>query len=470
MPPLPASARSGPAGRTPSAGSSRRSRSSCAAGGRARTGSAGWGTATASRICRRWRASSSRAIGSARAWRRRYARTPTCCAPSGGSGRRRQPASCRSRCSSRSPSSSCRRSSSWSAGPPCCVSRIWSTWSPTTERAARMPMSGAVHRARVATSGAVLAERLRLAHTAWTRLQGLLGTKRLDPGDGLWLRPCRQIHMFGMRYAVDAVFLDEHQRVVRALSELSPWRVSPRVADAESVLELPAGTVARTRLAKGAQVVIEGGPVASRAGAGGRAGTALCNIALAVLYSLFVAAHVSRAHGPIDVARVVSYAIIVQMTILAILFVARRPSADTSDRPLDWAIGIGGTFLPLLLRRTDPPAGLAWLGGPVQLVGASAVAVAAVYLGRSFGLVAANRGVQLGGAYRLVRHPMYGAHALGYLGYVLTYPSAANVMVVGATLLLLNARAVAEERILARDPAYREYLQRLPWRFLPYVY
>src|SRR5438067_1699241 len=329
-------------------------------------------------------------------------------------------------------------------------------------------MSGAVHRARVASGGAVLAERLRLAHTHWARLRGLLGTKRLDPGHGLWLRPCRQIHMFGMRYAVDAVFLDEHQRVVRALSELSPWRVSPRVADAESVLELPAGTVARTRLAKGAQVVIEGGPVASRAGAGGRAGTALCN--LAVLYSLFVAAHVSRAHGPIDVARVVSYAIIVQMTILAILFVARRPSADTSDRPLDWAIGIGGTFLPLLLRRTDPPAGLAWLGGPMQLVGASAVAVAAVYLGRSFGLVAANRGVQLGGAYRLVRHPMYGAHALGYLGYVLTYPSAANVMVVGATLLLLNARAVAEERILARDPAYREYLQRLPWRFLPYVF
>src|SRR2546427_311142 len=125
-------------------------------------------------------------------------------------------------------------------------------------------MSGAVHGARVASGGAVLAERLRLAHTHWARLRGLLGTKRLDPGHGLWLRPCRQIHMFGMRYAVDAVFLDEHQRVVRSLSELSPWRVSPRVADAESVLELPAGTVARTRLAKGAQVVIEGCPVAPR--------------------------------------------------------------------------------------------------------------------------------------------------------------------------------------------------------------
>src|SRR5205809_7202366 len=241
-------------------------------------------------------------------------------------------------------------------------------------------MSGAVHRARVASGGAVLAERLRLAHTHWARLRGLLGTKRLDPGHGLWLRPCRQIHMFGMRYAVDAVFLDEHQRVVRALSELSPWRVSPRVADAESVLELPAGTVARTRLAKGAQVVIEGGPVASRAGAGGRAGTAICNLALAVLSSLFVAAHVSRAHGPIDVARVVSYAIIVQMTNLAILIFDRRNSANTSDHPLELAFGIGGTFLPLLLRRTDPPAGLAWLGGPMQLVRASEEAVAALHL------------------------------------------------------------------------------------------
>src|SRR5213593_3356041 len=232
-------------------------------------------------------------------------------------------------------------------------------------------MSGAVHRARVATGGAVLAERLRLAHTHWARLRGLLGTKRLDPGDGLWLRPCRQIHMFGMRYAVDAVFLDERQRVVRALSGLAPWRLSPWVRDAESVLELPAGTVVRARLAEGAQVVIEGEPVASRAGAGRRLGTALCNLGLAALYSLFVAAHVSRVHGPIDVAQVVSYAIIVQMTILAVLFVARRPSIETSERPLDWATGIGGTFLPLLLRRTGLPGGLAWLGGPIQLVGAS---------------------------------------------------------------------------------------------------
>jgi len=331
-------------------------------------------------------------------------------------------------------------------------------------------MSRAVHRARVATSGAVLAERLHLAHTHWARLRGLLGTARLDPGAGLWLRPCRQVHMFGMRYAVDAVFLDERRRVVRALPRLAPWRVSPLVRDAESVLELPAGTVERAGLAEGAQVVIEGEPVASGAGSGGRLGSAVCNLALAALYALFVAAHASRARGPVDVALVVRLAIIVQLTILVVLFVVRRPSADTSDRPVDWVLGVVGTFLPLLFRRTDPPGGLAWLGGPLQVAGVSAVAVAALYLGRSFGIVPANRGIQLRGAYRVVRHPMYGAHLLGYLGYVFTYPSAANVAIAVATLLALTARAIAEERILGRDPAYREYLQRLPWRFFPYVY
>src|SRR5436305_15207603 len=97
-------------------------------------------------------------------------------------------------------------------------------------------MSGAVHRARVASGGAVLAERLRLAHTPWARLRGLLGTKGLDPGAGLWLRPCRQIHMFGMRYAVDAGLLDARQRVVRALRGFAPGRVSAHVRDAERVL------------------------------------------------------------------------------------------------------------------------------------------------------------------------------------------------------------------------------------------
>src|SRR3989442_8068286 len=177
-------------------------------------------------------------------------------------------------------------------------------------------MSRAVHRARVASRGAVLADRLRLAHTPWARLRGLLGTKGLNPGEGLWLRPCRQIHMFGMRYAVDAVFLDARQRVVRALPNFAPGRVSPHVRAAESVLELPAGTVERAGLAEGTQLVIEAEPAAPLPGRGGRLATAFSNLALAALYALFVAAHVSRARRAGNLALAGHLAIIVRMTVL----------------------------------------------------------------------------------------------------------------------------------------------------------
>ena len=105
----------------------------------------------------------------------------------------------------------------------------------------------------------MLADRLRAAHTHWSRLKGLLGTRTLEPGEGLWLRPCRQIHMFGMRYALDVVFLDDEFRVVRTVTELQPGRISPKVGQATSVLELPSGRLAAFGIAPGAQLVIEPG-------------------------------------------------------------------------------------------------------------------------------------------------------------------------------------------------------------------
>ena len=113
-----------------------------------------------------------------------------------------------------------------------------------------------VHRATV--GGRLLADRLRPAHTHWTRLRGLLGTRQLEPDEGLWIWPSNQVHMFGMRYAIDVVFLDDAGRVLRAVHGLRPNRVSPRVRGATSVLELPAGTLTRVGLAEGARVEIDG--------------------------------------------------------------------------------------------------------------------------------------------------------------------------------------------------------------------
>jgi uncharacterized membrane protein (UPF0127 family) len=114
-----------------------------------------------------------------------------------------------------------------------------------------------VHRATI--GGRLLADRLRLAHTHWTRLRGLLGTRRLDPGEGLWIKPSNQVHMLGMRYAIDVVFLDEECRVLHVVHALQPNRISPRVKGASSVLELAAGTSTRVGLEAGAHVTIDAG-------------------------------------------------------------------------------------------------------------------------------------------------------------------------------------------------------------------
>ncbi len=77
--------------------------------------------------------------------------------------------------------------------------------------------------------------------TFMTRLLGLIPRRFLAEEEGLWLEPCAMIHMFFMRFPIDAVFLDRDLKVLRVIRKLGPWRVSPWVFGARGVLELPAG-------------------------------------------------------------------------------------------------------------------------------------------------------------------------------------------------------------------------------------
>ena len=85
-----------------------------------------------------------------------------------------------------------------------------------------------------------------VADTFLTRLVGLLRHKTLENGDGLWIMPCNSIHSIGMQFDFDAVFLDKNLRVVHLVPQMKPTRISKMVFDAHSVLELPAGVIART--------------------------------------------------------------------------------------------------------------------------------------------------------------------------------------------------------------------------------
>ena len=325
-----------------------------------------------------------------------------------------------------------------------------------------------MYRASDGASGVVVADRLRSADTHWTRLRGLLGTSGLAPGEGLWIRPCRQVHMFGMRYPIDVVFLDERLGVVHTIPGLAPWAVSPRIGTAASVIELPAGTLARVGVTPGARLEIaNGAPVdgAAPAGLGTGMGALGVNLLLAVFYALFAGAHWDRLRQTGEWGTILP--IFLQETLLVVLFLIRRPSRATSSRPADWLLGVAGTFLPLLMRANTPLGALAWLGRPVQIAGLVLALVAVAGLGRSFGVVAAHRGLRTEGPYRVVRHPLYAAYAITYVGYLLSYPRVLNVALVAVTLGVMYARALAEERLLADDPEYRAYRERTRWRFVP---
>ena len=150
------------------------------------------------------------------------------------------------------------------------------------------------------------------------------------------------------------------------------------------------------------------------------------------------------------------------------MYVARRDSVSISTAPLAWLLAFAGTLAPLVMRPMDPgPLSLA--GNVVQFAGVALIAAAVLSLRRSFGIVAAHRGIRTGGLYRLVRHPLYGAELLMQLGFVLANPSLRNATIWVAEIVLQTLRARVEERFLSADPEYGAYLGRVRRRFVPGV-
>lgn len=154
---------------------------------------------------------------------------------------------------------------------------------------------------------------------------------------------------------------------------------------------------------------------------------------------------------------------------VALLFLVRRSPTDVSSRRTAWVAATVGSFAMLLARPASAGLPPLWCEA-LQLAGVAVTLLSLGALGRSFGIVAANRGVKTQGPYRLVRHPAYAGYFIAYVGYVLENFSAANVLLL---LLATGAQVVRideEERILVRDPAYSEYRARVDRRLIPFVY
>ena len=102
----------------------------------------------------------------------------------------------------------------------------------------------------------MLADRALIADTSTTRKTGLLKHERLEPGEGLWIKPCEGVHTVGMKFPIDVLFLDKKRKVVKIRAAMPRWRMAACLW-AHSVLELPSGTIAATRTSRGDQLEFE---------------------------------------------------------------------------------------------------------------------------------------------------------------------------------------------------------------------
>jgi uncharacterized membrane protein (UPF0127 family) len=102
-----------------------------------------------------------------------------------------------------------------------------------------------------------LAFRVKIADSIFGRLVGLLGRRSLQPDSGVWIVPANAVHTIGMMFSFDLVLIDKDFRVVGLRELVRPFTITMPHRKAESVLELPAHTIFRSRTQIGDQLVIE---------------------------------------------------------------------------------------------------------------------------------------------------------------------------------------------------------------------
>ena len=165
-------------------------------------------------------------------------------------------------------------------------------------------------------------------------------------------------------------------------------------------------------------------------------------------------------------ANAAAAAILLSEGLIILFLIIRRPTAQISARWQDWLLAAVGTAAPLLIVPTHPPA-FPVVGLYFILFGMIVHISAKLSLNRSFGLVAANRGVKTAGGYRYVRHPMSLGYMVSQVGFLLMSPKLWNFVLYAVCWTALVLRIYAEERVLRDDAAYQSFSQKTRFRLLP---
>lgn len=92
-------------------------------------------------------------------------------------------------------------------------------------------------------------------NTFRSRLVGLLNKSSLNEQEAMWFDDCSSIHMLGMKFSIDVIYLDSNNRIVKMVESLKPWRCSFSF-NAKKVVEVKSGMCKKYKFSEGDQLVL----------------------------------------------------------------------------------------------------------------------------------------------------------------------------------------------------------------------
>jgi protein-S-isoprenylcysteine O-methyltransferase Ste14 len=147
----------------------------------------------------------------------------------------------------------------------------------------------------------------------------------------------------------------------------------------------------------------------------------------------------------------------------------RRSAKEVDVRFISWLLSFGGALLPLMALPSSPARGFV-LGYFLQSFGIVLSIIGIISLNKSFGLVAANRGIITSGLFKFVRHPLYISYEISIIGFFINNFSYYNLFLLTIHFLCQIQRIKYEETILSNDQEYVIYMTHTKYRLIPYVY
>lgn len=160
-------------------------------------------------------------------------------------------------------------------------------------------------------------------------------------------------------------------------------------------------------------------------------------------------------------------AIVSETATIGILLASRRPTRK------DWHfVAVAATLYAVCIYPLclDVTPGIKLLGERVGLAIQSAGFLWAIHaklaIGRSFGLLPADRGIVRKGPYRFVRHPIYLGYLITHVGFLSVNFTLQNAVVLAVLYGAQVYRIYREELMLSANDEYRRYREDVRYRLI----